>query len=56
MLKDYVSSFLTLIQSFTVFSSIRAPGAKTKFEGVPLFKSSKDQSTIGVAHDKDLDY
>ena len=29
---------------------------RPNFDGVPLFKSSKDQSIIGAGHDKDLDY
>ena len=32
-----------------------APGAKTKFFGVPLFKKSQDRSIIEMAREKDLD-
>ena len=30
--------------------------SRPNFDGVPLFKNPKDQSIVGAAHEKDLDY
>ena len=39
-----------------VFIRIEAPGANTKFWGMPLLKKMVDQYIIGALHEEDIDY
>ena len=52
----FVMTNMNIRNFTTVFIQIEAPGAKTKFEGVVLFKKSKDQYIISTTHEYKLDY